>query len=568
MCGIHLITDSDTNTSAIAIDNMIIASRHRGPDNHSALIEEGIALGFNRLEIVGGESGNQPMITADGSIIAIANGEIFNHEQLKNLQNIQYKYTTTSDMEVILALYQEYGPSFIEKLEGQFSFIIVDKSQSKIILGRDSWGITPLFYKIIGSTLIVSSSIKSILESGFVESAELDPFGIAESWMLYGPTPPRTCFKDIQQLIPGTYAIYDLEKHQLATSSYNTSMPSKISTSESADAAQLYRQLELSIKRRLQGSHGPGVYVSGGVDSSIIASMATSLHTSKPILFGIHFEDTKYDESKYQKMLAEYLGCELQSVNINTKSIVDNIEACVSYTEAPLIRSAPVPMMLLSKKVHQAGLKYVLSGEGADELLAGYPVFSRGVSSVMDKASELSAFSECFRDNQLITKVASTIDYNNDVSLLQLRKQEITTKLSRYLLVTQGDRVSMANSVEQRFPFLDSAVVDLALSLDPSRLIKNGEGKQILREAFKDHLPEQLLNRQKQAYLTPDVDVVERLHKLGLLESLLSKEYCNIVGIFDYGKVTELITHRSQEVVSRFLLFAYSTHLLFKLYTV
>lgn len=542
---------------------MVKRAAHRGPDETSIYEDQEVVIGFNRLEIVGGSHGTQPITNADDSIVIAGNGEIFNYKELDN----NYKYKTTSDLEIALHLYEEYGTSFIDKLEGQFSFVIFDKSKRKLLFARDRWGITPLYYTQIGKTFLLSSSIRALIKSGIIGDLSLDSTGIAEHWYLYGPTPPRTAFKNIYQIPPGSFSEYDLDSHTIVTQDYldNVLPQSAASSYKEIDAAaMLQATLVESVRTRLQSDKQPGIYVSGGVDSSIIAAIVNQTSPIKPKLFGIGFTDRSFDESAYQRQLAAHLECELENVFISTMDIIANIEKCIEFTESPLIRTAPVPMMLLSQKVRESGIKYVLCGEGADELFAGYPVFQKGISSVQDKWHELSMFTPIFIDQPAIQKIRSS---SNEVgnSLHILRRHEISTKLSRYLLVNQGDRVAMANSVEQRFPFLDSSVASLAGNLADDLLINDEhQGKYILRKAFSDSLPQNLIDRKKQGYLTPDLQVVKELHEKGQLDEILSESTCNEVGIFDHSQLHNLLTNIDTETKARFLLFAYSTHILVK----
>jgi asparagine synthase (glutamine-hydrolysing) len=563
MCGIHLIAGEARSVATARVEKMTKISAHRGPDVVSTYEDEEVVIGFNRLEIVGGLHGAQPITNADNSLVLVGNGEIFNYKELDK----GYRYKTASDLEIALHLYEEHGVNFIDRLEGQFSFVIFDKSKRKLLFARDRWGITPLYYTQVGKKLLLSSSIRALFRSGTLGDMSLDPIGLAEHWYLYGPTPPRTVFKNIYQIPPGSFAEYDLDSRVIVTRSYLDSvLPQPVANYNEADATTMLRTtLSESVRARLQPDKRPGVYVSGGVDSSIIAAIVNQSSVIKPKLFGIGFTDKLFDESAYQKQLADHLGCELVNIFIGTQDIVENIEKCIEFTESPLIRTAPVPMMLLSQKVRESGIKYVLCGEGADELFAGYPVFQKGTSSVQDKWHELSMFAPFFINESVTQKVSSNFDKVGS-SLHELRSHEINTKLSRYLLVNQGDRVAMANSVEQRFPFLDSAVAELAASLSDDLLINDEhQGKHILRKAFDGSLPQNLIDRKKKGYLTPDLQVVKELLKKGKIDEILSESACKKVGMFDYVQLSSLAANIDTEIKARFLLFAYSTHLLIRM---
>lgn len=566
MCSINLVFSHNESSAKLRkfAFNMANSTIHRGPDSTEVISKRNFALAFNRLEIVGGAQGTQPISNESNQIHLICNGEIFNYKELMKKHKQKHVYKTTSDVEVILHLYEEYGSECIKLLEGQFAFTIIDEDKKKIVIGRDRFGINPLFYHIKEDSLFVASEIKAICNSGFIESVSLDPEAIAESWFFYGAIPPKTAFQDIFQLPPASLGIYNMNNSKLNIASY------WIVKEEEGKANGLDKILNESVKKRLQGKSKPGVYASGGLDSSIIAFLVNKLSKTKPELFSIAFKNKKFDESEFQDQLADYLNCRLHKVYVDTEKIISNLKKGVMHTETPLIRSAPIPMMLLSKEARKKGIKFVLCGEGSDELFLGYPVFLKGKSSIEEKWEDNTRYLKYFVDPTIATKIVKKYKKltiaKNDSKSLEIRKREVETKLSQYLLTNQGDRMSMANSVEQRFPFLDMDVVSYALSAKKDILVKDNVGKDILRKTYASALPKELVMRKKQGYLTPDVDVAIELLKDQHYRKLLSEDSIKKLNIFNFSEVNNLInsilTPEVHEPDARFLLFIVTTQLL------
>ena len=412
--------------------------QHRGPDESViSVVNEHVAIGINRLEIVGGAKGSQPIYNEQGTIALVCNGEIYNHKKLQKTYCKTHKFRTTSDVEIILHLYEELGDVFISKLEGQFAFILVDTIRKHVVIGRDRFGIIPLFLAHTPDGLLVSSEIKGIMGSQMLKNLSFDSQEILNTWFFYGPKAPKTCFHEIQQLPAGTIATYSyIDKHYIETCYWSPPTKERIQKRR-VSLKTLKHQLEISVKQCLQGSYRAGVYVSGGVDSSIIATLTKKLSSQSPILFGIAFSDAAYDERTYQANLATYLNCALKQVIIRPKDLEHHFMDCVYHVEVPLTRAAPIPLMLLSKLVHKTGVKFVLCGEGADELFLGYPVFKRNLSSIEDKYAEKESFLPYFNSHiigdKYPSKISSTMIRHSlgRENINRLRIIEIETKLYR-----------------------------------------------------------------------------------------------------------------------------------------
>lgn len=313
---------------------------HRGPDSSSELFLERALLGFNRLSIVGASNGSQPFSNEDSTIFLLCNGEIYNHRELKKKLKYKHKFITKSDCEIILHLYEEDPSNFSVKLRGQFSFLIFDKNKNQLILGRDRFGINPLYYAKNESHLLVSSEIKSILALDNSISSSLDPIGLKETFFLYGPTPPRTCFQNIFQVEPGTTVVFELTRYEIIENKRYWGLPSKKIFSTKAIKKEFSRLLKKAVRRRVQGDfYHSAVYLSGGLDSASIAYLLKE-QKRNPIAFSVTFKDKEFDESQYQKEISNSLKIPLFSV-VGDELFNSNLFQTIWHTEHPLVRTAP-----------------------------------------------------------------------------------------------------------------------------------------------------------------------------------------------------------------------------------
>lgn len=537
MCSINFIATRTGQNLEKAIKKMSQTSLSRGPDEQTIICNKNWALAFNRLSIVGGKNGSQPIYNEDKSLILVCNGEIFNYKEIKKKFLSDHIFRTTSDTEVILHLYEKYKEKCLGFLEGQFAFIIYDLKRETVFVARDKFGILPLFIYIGSGELVISSSIFSILSSGKVKNKKINESAIADILFFYGPRGTKTILEEVSQLPPSTYSYISINSGFKPTKYWNFQGKKEKIT--------LKHAIFSSVKKRID-KKGFGVYVSGGIDSAIIALAACNVSKSKPILFSISFSDKSFDESMYQRILADKLGCVLRQVVIDNNKIIKNFKKSIICLECPISRLAPIPLTLLSQAVRKEGIKVVLCGEGADELFLGYPVFETNQASYEAKWDENMKYVAIFKnpsirkfvqnEKKIIHKQFGSMNLYSS-----LRNKEIITKLSSYLLASQGDRVSMANSVEQRFPYLDEQIWNLAITLGNKDLFDNEGGKAILRREFIDDLPSKIIQRKKQGYLAPDISVLTTILKKKSFTKFLSKEAIKSTNIFDYISVKEII---------------------------
>lgn len=534
---------------------------HRGPSTSTSKIGENYLIGFNRLSIVDSNNGFQPFYSEDKSIILLCNGEIYNHKELKKNLTKKHVFQGKSDCEIILHLYEEKGEKSVSDLRGQFAFILVDKKKNILLMARDRFGIQPLFYaKNSKETLIVSSEIKSLLAIDSTVSTHLDPIGIKESIFLYGPTPPRTAFKHIFQVKPGHTLIYDFNNAKFHQENRYWKLPIEEEPNDKTVQKTFNILLETAVKRRFQGNENDlGVYLSGGLDSASVLALVKKYSKVNPTSFCIEFSDKKFDESKYQKMIVKHLNTKRHAVRVLNK-LDNNLFQSIWHIEQPLIRTAPLPMFTLSKLVHKYNKKFVLCGEGADETMFGYPVFQKNLSSIEDKLKDYTSLEPIFAydektGKELVDETIDAIIKEFPVNLDSVREKQLTemvTKLSRYLLVSQGDRQSMSHSVEQRFPFLDEDLVDFLFTLPTNYLMNNESGKLLLKNAMKKLLPSEIINRKKQGYLAPISDTLYCSQSINNLinKLILTQWNPRYDEYFNKGEVLKLIDKYQKKLLS------------------
>lgn len=531
MCGIFGIF-SDTPLPAgteTRLSVSLATLKHRGPDETTRLVCANALFGFNRLTIVGLTNGSQPIKNEQGSVYLVCNGEIYNHQQLKQKQVKKHRFTTDSDVEVVLHHYEDTPNSFVTDLEGQFAFVIYDTTKQQVVLARDRFGIHPLYYAFDSQhKLYVASEIKAIMTSNPDIRGELDTLALKETYYLYGPTPPRTCVKKVYQVQPGHVCVYDLRQKRIISDSAYWQLP-KSETRSVADLRAGFKYfLTEAVRKRTQGDLPRlGAYISGGVDSGVVAALLTK--TGKKLTsFSVRFENQRYNEAKYQDMLSNYLH--IQNVFCYGDNLIDdNLLECVWHIEHPFIRTTPMPLFRLASLVQKQGIKYVCCGEGADEMILGYPVFQDNLSSVEAKLPQLITMDHLFKNElpsgkALVEDIISTIAKQTPDTIRQKQLIEINTKLSRFLLVQQGDRMSLSHGVEQRFPYLDERLVDFLFSIPQEQFSQLAKQKKLLTDFAADLLPQPIANRPKQGYLAP---LVEDMYRSSAVHRLTAKREGN-----------------------------------------
>ena len=566
MCGICGMVSYASPPDLTLLRRMMGRLGHRGPDGNGWYRDQRAALGHTRLAIIDTAGGAQPLCNEDGTVWVTFNGEIFNYVELgEELRQRGHTFRTTADTEVIVHAWEEWGEECFSRFNGQWAFALWDRRAERLVLSRDRLGVRPLFFTRLPTGLLFASEVKSIFADPSVERA-FDPAGLDQTFSFWSPVAPRTVYRGIEQLEPGHYAV--LDRDGFRKSSYWRIMFPERGREPSRDveenaAALRERIIEATRLRFLRSDVPVGAYLSGGIDSSVTAAVIAR-YTDAPLrTFSLRFADSEFDEGQYQKQMSALLGTQHEDVMVSRSEIAAIFPEVVRHAETPIVRAAPAPLFLLSKLVRDNGYKVVVTGEGADEILAGYDIFREARvrqfwsrepgSAKRTRAAELlypwmarspgrvPAFARSFFgrnlnpddpalshrprwDSTSVIKSMLSGDMQNRIAradagdivaampsgseswdpLSRGQWLEMTTLLAGYVLASQGDRMLMANSVEGRFPFLDRDVVDFASALPACHKLFGLEEKYLLKRAFADLVPEDIIHRTKQPYRAPD----------------------------------------------------------------
>ncbi|CAG0937483.1 asparagine synthase (glutamine-hydrolysing) [Thermoflexales bacterium] len=562
MCGIVGVANlhEPAPVARETIEQMLAPIRHRGPDEFGIYTDARAGLGNARLSIIDLSGGQQPIGNEDGTLWIVFNGEIFNYLELRpRLEALGHRFATQCDTEVVLHLYEEYGPACLQYLNGQFAIAIWDQAKQTLFLARDRVGIRPLFYTVAAGQLIFGSEIKALLGHPAVKLG-ISAQSLAQVFTFWSVLPPATIFENILQLPPGHYLLVKDGRQQIQ--SYWSPDFTKSSEDRPADgwAEELESLLIDATQIRLRADVPVGAYLSGGLDSSLTTAFIRR-HTDTPLdTFSIAFSDPQFDESPYQRRMAQELGTDHRVVYCTHEDIGRVFPDVIRHVETPLLRTAPAPMFLLSQLVHDHSFKVVITGEGADEILGGYDIFKEmairrfwarfpnsqlrplllgrlypeiGQLNQGNNAFLMAFFKKNLEDTQLpyyshLIRWANTARNQRFLAqeqtaplrlaeeqvplpdhfaqwsgLAQAQYLEMTTFLSPYLLAAQGDRVAMAHSVEGRFPFLDYRVIEFCNRL-PDRMKLHGlTEKWLMRQIARKYLPAEIGARRKRPYRAP-----------------------------------------------------------------
>jgi asparagine synthase (glutamine-hydrolysing) len=349
---------------------MARAIRHRGPDGFGYALDEGIGLVNTRLSIFDLPGGWQPQADPGGGLI-VYNGEVYNHyEQREELRSRGESFRTTSDTEVVLRLLEREGPAALDRFNGQFALAWWQPKARRLVMARDRFGVRPLYYALLDDgTLVFGSEAKAIFASGEL-TPEPDLQGLDEVFTLWGPRAPRTVFRGVKQVRQGGLVVWEggriTEERIWWTPSFDVAEDPK------EDLEELLRD---SVRLRLRADVPVGAYLSGGLDSSLIVALAQQETDHQLRTFSVAFQDPHYDERGHQEEVARALGTQHHVVEVGPAEIADAFPEVVRHAETPLVRTAPVPLYLLSAEVRANDIVVVATGEGADELFWGYDLF-------------------------------------------------------------------------------------------------------------------------------------------------------------------------------------------------
>lgn len=597
----------------LVVRSMLASIRHRGPDDSGVYMASKVALGNVRLSIIDLEGGRQPICNEDRSLWIVCNGEVFNYVELRSeLESRGHAFSTHTDIEVILHLYEERGPECLKELNGQFALAIWDENCSSLFLARDRLGVRPLFYTINNGTLVFGSEIKAIACHPSVKLS-INPTALGQIFTFWSALPAVSLFSGIQEVPSGCYL--SVNDGQCKIQRYwEMDFPDiiQLSTNDNGeqnedDLLESFRELLIdAVRLRLRADVPVGAYLSGGLDSSVISHIIRQYGSSRLDTFSIAFDDSTFDENGFQRQMAKHLETDHQVVQAAHADIGKAFPEVIWHTETPVLRTAPVPMFLLSQLVRDSHYKVVLTGEGADEFFAGYDIFkeakirrywarqptskrrprlfdrlykdiprfsetSSNFSSAFFKAgmtdldSPYYSHSIRWRNTQRIQRFFSRElrhelsgngyeairfppEFRNWGPLEQSQYLEVTTFLSPYLLSSQGDRVAMAHSVEGRYPFLDYRVVEFCNRLPANMKLRGLRDKYLLRKLAKRWLPEEIWKRPKRPYRAPVHKCFFNDQTPDYVQEALSPEALKDSGLFDAGMVNGLVQKIKQGV--------------------
>ncbi|MCG3115118.1 MAG: asparagine synthase (glutamine-hydrolyzing) [Candidatus Manganitrophus sp. SA1] len=556
MCGIAGWVERDPRQEVDRglLERMTDLIRHRGPDAGGLFTEPGIGLGHRRLSIIDREGGRQPMTNEDGSVWIVFNGEIYNFQELRpELIQRGHRFATRSDTEVILHAYEEFGPDCLRRLRGMFAFAIWDRSKRQLLLARDRLGKKPLYYTRRDGALLFASEVKALLTvpgvTRGVNWEAIDPY----LSLRYVPG-PMTLFQDITKLMPGHYLLY--KEGEVKVQSYWD-----VAFREEEDGRDDLQEefealLKESVRMRLMSEVPLGVFLSGGLDSSAIVAEMTQISKEggwdRPIqTFSIGYDDPKANEFAYAREVAKHFGTDHHEFLLEGDAFHNFIPKMVWHLDEPMADPSCVPFFFISEYAKKS-VTVVLSGEGADEILAGYGLYQkmRLIDQVQKKvpawllggAARLLSTQRAARwrkyaewidrpledrywgVSRVFTETAKREllqhpDPGRSVAALfkeYYRKSAGLDPLNRMLyldtkvwlpdqILLKADKMTMANSQELRVPFLDHKLVEFAATLPIHRKLSKGVGKRLLREAMAHRLPERILTRSKKGFPIPAV---------------------------------------------------------------
>lgn len=587
MCGIAgFISKTDENVAdrAAVLDSMCRVIAHRGPDDQGGEVLGRAALGMRRLSIIDLVTGQQPIYNTDRTKLIVFNGEIYNYRELKeDLGSRGYKFRTNSDTETIIHAYDEWGTACLKRLRGMFAFAIWDEKEQTLFAARDRVGKKPLFYSISNGEFVFGSEMKALLEHGGV-SREIDT-GALDAYLTFGYVPEELCiFKGVNKLAPGHFLIYkdgDVRTERYWDFDY-TGKP--LDEDEDKISVDLLEHLREAVGIRLISEVPLGAFLSGGVDSSAVVGLMSQILDQPVKTFSIGFKEDSFDELKYARLAAKHFNTDHHELILTAES-VEIVDDLVWHFDEPFADSSALPTYMVSKQAREH-VTVVLSGDGGDELFAGYTRY------VTDKdRSGLGRLPQAFRKN-LIRPISEALphgargkNYLFNISLDAAgryidsishfngpRKEKLYSKGARskmngsfargeklyraisssldsgdavenllyldsktYLpgdILTKVDRMSMASSLEARSPLLDHKLIEYATRI-PSRLKLNGrETKYIFKRAVSSFVPKEILYREKQGFGVPISEWINQRLKERILGDLserrtLERGYCD-----------------------------------------
>ncbi len=609
MCGIAGILSFDGDPARVGrarLKAMAEALAHRGPDGSGFFIDTSrheIGLAHARLSIIDLAGGRQPIGNEDGSIQVVFNGEIFNYLELREqLVRRGHRFSTSSDTEVLVHLYEEEGDDFVHQLNGQFALALWDGRKRRLVLVRDRPGILPVYYLHTASELVFGSEIKALL--AVAARPRVNPEALRQVMTMWAPLSPETLFENVFEVEPGqivTVADGHLRKRYY----WRWELPrdGEGRAGRDADLAEeLVALLDDATRIRLRADVPVGAYLSGGLDSSVLTGLVARTAGHRLRTFSIGFQDREFDETDHQQQMIAFIDADHSRVSVSRCDVAAGFAAAIRSAETPITRTAPVPMAMLSAHVRDSGFKVVLTGEGADEVFGGYDLFKEAKIRAFCARSRDSRFRPLllkrlypyltFTQGQTVAILKSyfaALDDDPGAPTFSHRPRflsgsraevflspdfraqfdavgpegrllerlgdglggrclfhraqllEARTLLAGYLLSSQGDRMLMAHSVEGRVPYLDHRVIEFGNGLDPRLKMKVLNEKYLLKKGAAALVPPTIVRRPKQPYRAPDAIAFLGPDRPAYVSELLSAGTLRSYGYFDAARVGHLV---------------------------
>lgn len=580
----------------LAASTKALASR--GPDFQNTYNDQKVGLGHRRLSVIDtSQAGHQPMSDPTGRYQLVYNGEIYNYRALReNLKTKGFHFRSESDTEVLLYHLIEKGTSGISDLNGFFSFCFYDRERDYLLLSIDRSGIKPLYYLKDENRVIFASEIKSLNHYGL--DREIDATALMVYFQLNYIPAPLTIFKDVKKMMPGEYLeIYNNKVNQGNWHESHSHSNTQTGLSFEESTKKFRELMELSVQRRMVSDVPLGTFLSGGIDSSIISLLAKKFNPDLNT-FSIGFEEKYFDESEYSTEVAQHIGSNHHHFTMGFSQFEENLESILDYIDEPFADSSAIAYYLLSKETRKVAT-VALSGDGSDELFGGYrkhfalnqSLLNTGTNALLKVSSPFLKILPSSRSNKLFDKFRQAQRYSgglwkspaerywswavfqdenrvknflsakflssynpsefNDLKDYYLESLKNTKDLNSFLWVDQSlvlpwdmltkvDRMSMANSLEVRVPFLDPEIIQFAQSLPSEYKISGKQTKRMVYEAFKNDLPEKLFHRPKQGFEVPLLKWLRVAIKDKAFRFVFDREFVEDQGIFNYKKVRRL----------------------------
>lgn len=609
MCGIAAIIGRDKGYRNHSIHNALQTLELRGPDEQGIWEDEALSIGHRRLSVMGLVNGRQPIVSPCAQIVVACNGELYDYKNLRNQLAGEYQFKTASDSEVLIPLYLKHGISGMMKyLIGEFAFVLYDKRIDTLYAVRDRFGIKPLCWYQDDNLTIIASKAKAIMACGI--KAEWDNISLMQSLSMHYQPTDRTMFANIWQVEPGhilvckkgkppeTIKYWDIDYPK--DTSYNPLTPSE----EQNYIAEFHDLLYEAVKTRLISDVPVCCHLSGGLDSSTIAGMMSKIRTGDPVhCFSIVFPNTdaEYDEDLLATETTQHIGGVMHRIKISQSQIIDNLSDAVYHSEGLAVNGHLSCKYLLNQEIREEGFKVALTGEGADECLAGYPHLRKDIIATLTDREREALTSRLYQTNLAITGTEIAVGNTLDCSALERRlgyipsflqakagigyrmyqflsddmlngcsrydffnellsRYEIENRLKgrhsvnqslyfwikltlcNYILGTLGDGCEMASSIEGRLPFLDHRLFEYAVKLPMQMKIKAYTNeKYVLKEAAKPYITNNVYNRQKHPFQSPPLTRFFAKKDFSRLRDQLTSLDLAKTGIFDTAKVAKLI---------------------------